>query len=195
MLMVCVEQAWVEAELVGGRLGCPSCRGVLGPWGGMLGSGCCAARWGIGGCGRVERAAGSALGRMCFCRMCLVRRRDEVSVIGGAIEANIAGEGYRPIAERLGVPKDTVRGWLRRFIGRADQVRAHFTRWAGALDPELGRVLPAGGASRTRLKRSRSPSGRGCCASGQARCGALWGAVGRAAVVQHELPLPAGAMS
>jgi hypothetical protein len=33
MLIVCVEQARVEAELVGGRLGCPSCRGVLGPWG------------------------------------------------------------------------------------------------------------------------------------------------------------------
>ena len=74
----------------------------------------------------------------------LSRRRDEVAVIGAAIEAKVAGLGHRPIAERLGVPKDTVRGWLRRFVVRAGQVRAHFTRWAVALDPELGPVLPAG---------------------------------------------------
>jgi hypothetical protein len=33
MLIVCAEQARVEVELVGGGLSCPSCRGVLGPWG------------------------------------------------------------------------------------------------------------------------------------------------------------------
>ena len=75
----------------------------------------------------------------------LLRRRDEVVVIGAAIEARAAGAGHRRIAERLGVPKDTVRGWLRRFAGRAEQARAHFTRWAFALDPELGPIPPAGG--------------------------------------------------
>jgi Homeodomain-like domain len=76
--------------------------------------------------------------------MALLRRRDEVAVIGQAIEASVAGEGHRPIARRLGVPKDTVRGWLRRFAERAERVRAYFTRWAVMLDPELGAVLPAG---------------------------------------------------
>jgi hypothetical protein len=33
MLIVCAEQALVEAELVAGVLSCPSCRGLLGPWG------------------------------------------------------------------------------------------------------------------------------------------------------------------
>jgi hypothetical protein len=33
MLIVGTELVLVEAELVGGLLGCPSCRGVLGPWG------------------------------------------------------------------------------------------------------------------------------------------------------------------
>ena len=65
-------------------------------------------------------------------------------MIGAAIEAKVAGLGHRRIAERLGVPKDTVRGWLRRFAARAGRVWAHFTRWAVALDPELGPVLPAG---------------------------------------------------
>jgi hypothetical protein len=145
MLIVCVEQARVESELVGGVLSCPSCRGVLRPWGHAR--------------GRVVRGWGGDLvlvPRRAKCRGCLgthvllpdlvlLRRRDEVSVIGAAIEAKVvAGEGHRPIAERLGVPKDTVRGWLRRLVARADRVRAHFTRWAVALDPELGSVMPAG---------------------------------------------------
>ncbi|MGH2859921.1 MAG: helix-turn-helix domain-containing protein [Solirubrobacteraceae bacterium] len=72
------------------------------------------------------------------------RRQDEVSVIGAAIEAHVAGEGFRPIAARLGAYPETVRGWLRRFAGRAEQIRTLFTRRAVALDPELGPVMPAG---------------------------------------------------
>jgi len=74
----------------------------------------------------------------------LLRRRDEVAVIGAAIAARVAGLGYRPIARGLGVPADTVRGWLRRFAQRAEVLRAYFTRCAVALDPELGPLLPAG---------------------------------------------------
>ncbi|MCA1697828.1 MAG: hypothetical protein LC790_02555 [Actinobacteria bacterium] len=147
MLIVGAEQARVEVELVGGLLGCPSCRGVLGPWG--------------HGRERVLRcSAGDRLSRprRARCRECagthvlladsaFLRRRDEVAVIGAAIEAKIAGEGHRPIAERLGVPKDTVRGWLRRFAERAAEIRAHFTRWAVALDWESGALGPTGGGS------------------------------------------------
>jgi hypothetical protein len=67
-------------------------------------------------------------------------------VIGAAIEANVVGEGHRLIAGWLGVHADTVRGWLRRFAERAAEIRAHFTRWAVALDPEIGALLPAGGS-------------------------------------------------
>jgi uncharacterized protein DUF6431/helix-turn-helix protein len=144
MLIVCAEQARVEAELVGGALSCPSCRGVLGPWG--------HARERVLRCSlgdrwlrpRRARCRGCAGTHVLLPDLCLLRRRDEVAVIGAAIEAKLAGVGYRPIAERLGVPADTVRGWLRRFIARADRVRTHFTRWAVALDPELGPVMPAG---------------------------------------------------
>lgn len=145
MLIVCAEEARVEVELVGGLVGCPSCRGMLRPWG-----------------HGVERVLRCALGdrllrpRRARCRGCerthvllpdlaLLRRRDEVSVIGAAIEARVGGEGHRRIAGRLGAHADTVRGWLRRFAERAGRIRAHFTRWAVALDPELGAVMPAGG--------------------------------------------------
>ena len=144
MLIVCVEQALVEAELVGGLLGCPSCRGVLGPWG--------HARERVLRCCSGDRLMRPRRAR---CRACagthvllaglaLSRRQDEVSVIGAAIEAKVAGEGYRRIASRLGVHADTVRGWLRRFAERAGVIRAHFTRCTVLLDPQPGPVLPAG---------------------------------------------------
>lgn len=144
-MMVCAEVALVEAELVGGLLGCPSCRGVLGPWG--------HARERVVRCRSGDRLLRPRRAR---CRACagthvllseivLLRRRDGVSVIGAAIEASVAGEGYRRIAARLGACADTVRGWLRRFVRRAELVRAHFTRLAVVLDPELGPIAPAGG--------------------------------------------------
>lgn len=144
MLSVCADEARVESDLVAGVLSCPSCRGVLGPWG--------HARERVLRCSGGDRWLRPRRGRCRGClgthvllrELALVRRRDEVSVIGAAIEANVAGEGYRRIAGRLGVPADTVRGWLRRFALRADQIRAHFTRCAVVLDPEPGVLLPAG---------------------------------------------------
>jgi hypothetical protein len=76
--------------------------------------------------------------------LCFLRRQDEVLVIGAAIEAHVGGEGHRPVAERLGVPAGTVRGWLRRFDEGAGLIRGFFTRCAVALDPMLGSLLPAG---------------------------------------------------
>jgi hypothetical protein len=65
--------------------------------------------------------------------VCLLRRRDAVEVIGEAVLV-AAVMGYRPIAERLGRPAETVRDWLARFRARAGLVAAHFWRWARALD-------------------------------------------------------------
>jgi hypothetical protein len=144
MLIVCAEVAVVEAELVAGALSCPSCRGALGPWG--------YARERVLRCRSGDRLLRPRRGRCRGCagthvllpELAVVRRQDEVSVIGAAIEANVAGEGYRRIAGRLGAHADTVRGWLRRFAERAELLRAHFTGCAVVLDPELGPVLPAG---------------------------------------------------
>lgn len=73
-------------------------------------------------------------------------------MIGAAIEASRGGAGHGLIAGRLGVPKDTVRGWLRRFASRAELIRAHFTRCAFALDPELGVIGPAGNVAADALQ-------------------------------------------
>lgn len=144
MKIVSADVALVEVELVGGRLGCPSCRAVLGPWG--------FARERVLRCRdgdrllrpRRARCRGCAGTHVLLPQIALCRRQDEIVVIGAAIEAKIAGEGFRRIAERLGASAITVRGWLRRFARRAEVIRAHFTRCAVALDPELGLVLAAG---------------------------------------------------
>jgi transposase-like protein len=93
---------------------------------------------------RRARCRGCAGTHVLLPEVALLRRQDEVAVIGAAIEANVAGSGFRSIASRLGVHAGTVRGWLRRFAERAGLIRAHFTRWAVVLDPELGPVMPAG---------------------------------------------------
>lgn len=142
--MVGAEPSQVESGLLAGVLVCPLCRGVLGPWG--------RARERI-----VRRTGGIELlrPRRAKCRGCgrthvllpdvvLLRRRDGVAMIGAALEARAAGAGHRRIAGRLGVPAETVRGWLRRFAADAEAIRAHFTRWAFALDSTLGPVRPAG---------------------------------------------------
>jgi transposase-like protein len=67
-------------------------------------------------------------------------------VIGAALAAAARGAGYRRIARLLGVPADTVRGWLRRFAGRAGQVRDAFARVAAAVSADPVPLAPAGSA-------------------------------------------------
>jgi hypothetical protein len=74
------------------------------------------------------------------------RRRDGAQVIGEALSMAAQGVGHRLIAERLGRPAGTVRGWLRAARRRAESLRGCATRCAVALDPELGPVVPAGSA-------------------------------------------------
>jgi hypothetical protein len=66
----------------------------------------------------------------------LPRRADAVTVIGAALLAKAAGVGHRPIATALDRPTSTVRGWLRRFAARAEEIRVWFTRLLHLLDPE-----------------------------------------------------------
>jgi hypothetical protein len=144
MKIVGVELALVEAELLGGLLSCPSCREVLGPWGyarervtrRVSGDW----RWRP----RRARCRGCRGTHVLLAEVCLLRRQDEAEVIGAAVEAHVAGEGHRPIAERLGVPAGTVRGWLRRYAANAGVIRALFTRSAVVLDPTLGPIVAAG---------------------------------------------------
>ena len=147
MKIVGTNAAEVERALLEGRLKCPGCEGVLGPWGWarsrvlrVRGGGV----WHLrprrsrcGGCGRTHVLLG-AFG--------LLRRRDAVWSIGFALVAKAAGRGFRWSAARLDIPASTVRGWLRRFGARVEEVRVWFTVLAHDLDPLLPRIDPTGDA-------------------------------------------------
>jgi len=74
----------------------------------------------------------------------LSRRADAASVIGAALLAKAGGIGHRSIAARLRRPVSTVRGWLRRFAVRAEDLRVLFTGLLHALDPEPGPLSVTG---------------------------------------------------
>ena len=135
----------VERQLAGGELACVPCGGVLGGWGYARPR-------------RVRVPAGPDVvltPRRARCRgcgathvllpaWCLARRADAAAVIGRALEAAAGGAGFRAVARLLGRAELTVRGWLRRFRGRAEAVRVFFTVLLARTAPDP--VMPAGTA-------------------------------------------------
>jgi AcrR family transcriptional regulator len=144
MLTVEADADRVEQRLRSGGLFCPFCEGVLVGWG--------FARprvlRGVDGLVRVRprRAACTGCGRtqVLLPVIALSRRADVVEAIGVGLVAKAAGVGHRRIAVLVGRPAATVRGWLRRFAGRAEVVRAAFTALAVAVDPGTAPPVAAG---------------------------------------------------
>jgi hypothetical protein len=76
----------------------------------------------------------------------LLRRADTAAVIGAALSVKAGGVGHRRVATLLGRPVETVRGWLRRFAGRVEEVRAVFTVLLRAVAADPVMPEPAGSA-------------------------------------------------
>ena len=118
MLTVGNDAAGVERMLEEGSLGCPGCGGRLARWGH-------ARKRTVFGPGREGRQVRPRRSRCTVCRVThvllparlLLRRMDEGPVIGSALASAARGRGCRRVAAELGVPVDTVRGWLRRAAG------------------------------------------------------------------------------
>jgi len=135
----------VERQLERGELACPSCGGVLGGWGEAV----------TRPVRQLEGDDERVTPRRSRCRACgathvllparlLSRRADAGAVIGRALEESAVGAGHRKIAELVERPVSTVRGWLRRFAARAEDVRAFFTVLLARTSPDP--VMPAGAA-------------------------------------------------
>lgn len=75
----------------------------------------------------------------------LARRKDAAAVIWAGLVAAAAGAGHRRVADLLGRPAGTVRGWLRRLAVRAEQIRRVFT--VVGVDLDLDPVPPAAAGS------------------------------------------------
>lgn len=144
MLTVEVDAAAVERRLRAGLVGCPECSGVLRPWG-------------FARSRQVRTRSSSQVvqPRRARCGRCgrsqvllpvsmLVRRADEVEVIGAALAARAAGQGAGRIARTVGRARSTVRGWLSRFAERAELLRRLFVEVLTVVDPDPVPPAPAG---------------------------------------------------
>ena len=133
-----------EVELLDGKLSCPSCNGVLRPWGHARSRTI-----------RMSDGLKAVRPRRSRCRDCsktsvllpdylLVRRVDEAAVIGSALVQKAGGIGHRKIALDICRPETTVRGWIRRFRENSEILLEHFVNWALALDATLSEIVPVG---------------------------------------------------
>ena len=146
MLTVGVDRSAVERSLRGGELGCPEpgCGGWLAPWG-----------WararsvrGVGGRLRPRRAVCTGCRRthVLLPASVLLRRADEVRVIGAALLARAGGWGHRRVAAWVDRPASTVRGWLRRIGQVAERVLAVLGAVAAEFGTEFVPPAPCPGA-------------------------------------------------
>lgn len=144
MLMVGTDPVEVDGLLSRGRLRCPGCTGRLGPWGHARPRSVREEHGQVRHHPRRARCSGCGRTHVLLAASMLLRRADGVAVIGAALLARAAGAGHRTIAAGIGRPASTVRGWLRRFGRRAEQLRVLFTGLLHALDPVAGSLLPTG---------------------------------------------------
>jgi len=148
VVLIVLDQDIAERDLAAGTLCCPGCSsGRLPPW--------CYARTRRLRClGGVRRAVRPRRTRCSACPATHVllpsdvplRHADSLEVVMTALLAHQAGHGHRAIAADLGVPGDTVRSWLRRVTGRADELHRRANRWCYQVDVMHEPSKPTGSA-------------------------------------------------
>jgi len=146
MLTVETDAVAVEERLGSGGLACPGCSGVLAGWGRARGRQVRDTDGGLWITPRRSRCTGCGATHVLLPVVLLLRRADTAAVIGAGLTAKATGVGHRLIAALLRRPPETVRGWLRRFAARVEQVRAVFTRWCRDLQPDPVLPGPVGSA-------------------------------------------------
>ena len=132
---------------------CPDCDGVLvGAWRGYARSVRLGRRV-------VELQVARSVCRGCrrthalLPSLCVPRRLDAAPSVYLALALAARGHGHRPIAQRLGLPATTVRGWLRALRRGALALVARLFELADGLGHRPGRAPPAAGA-RGELRRA-----------------------------------------
>ena len=142
-VIVVLDEAWAQRELRASRLRCPGCSGRLRAWGFAR------ARW-LWQSGGARLLLRPRRARCCSCAVTQVllpavappRHAYTVDVVGQVLLGAAEGRSHRTIAARLGVPADTVRGWIRRADARAEWLRVEATTAAALFDPVLAPIEP-----------------------------------------------------
>jgi transposase-like protein len=141
-VIVLLHEEKAELELLAGRLSC-SCAGRLAPWGHARNR---AVR-------QQDQPHVNSRPRRAICTNCrrthvllpaasLPRRRDAIEAVGAALLKAAAGHGHRVIADELGLPRSTVRNWLRRARRRAEHLRGQAMRALFAFGAEVPDIEP-----------------------------------------------------
>lgn len=142
MMMVELDVSQVETKLTSGKYACRACgEGRLRPWG-------FARRRRLRDHGhavvlqpRRGRCASCLVTHVLLPTVALLRRRDLAEMVGEALHARFVDHKTRAaVAAEAGVHGDTARGWLRRFVARAPEIRELFTSWAHHFDAQLGPI-------------------------------------------------------
>lgn len=144
MVTVGVNAVGVEQRLAEGRLACPDCGARLAGWGHARARVLRSPDGPVWTRPRRSRCTGCGVTHVLLPLVALLRRADTAAVIGAALVAKVTGLGWRRIAVLVGRPASTVRGWLRRFAGRVEELRAWFTVWLRAVEPDPVMPEPAG---------------------------------------------------
>ena len=146
LMLLCLDLPVAHQRLTSGDLRCPhaGCTGQLRPWG--------SAR------ARTVRVRSDAveqyIPRRARCHACrgthvlasartFPHRPDTATTVGAALLASISGLGHRRVADQLGLPATTVRGWLRRARANQHETWSTTTRRAIELDPMTDPFTPA----------------------------------------------------
>ena len=180
-----------EADLTSRQLACPSCTaGRLAPW--------AYARARVVSLLDGRRARVTPRRARCTtCRRthvllpswCVPRRGHGVEVVATALAGRLRGHGHRGIAQQLGVPAGTVRGWLRRIGRGAEGLRVaaigHLYQLGSTvrLEPTGSRLGDALAALAAAVRAAQDRLGGSL---GPARPGLVWALLGRLGLV-HSL--------
>lgn len=144
-MIVVLDEAEAQADVAGLTLRCPGCFGQL-------------RRWGFARTRSLRSSGGGHVSlrprrvRCVSCRVTHVllpalapaHRGYVIDVVGQALLACALGQSHRTIGADLGVPADTVRGWIRRVRARAEWLRVQGTVTAHKYDPMQATIVPAG---------------------------------------------------
>ena len=115
--------------------------------------------------------------------------RARVEVVATALAGRLRGRGHRGIAQQLGVPASTVRGWLRRIGRGAEGLRAaaigHLYQLGSTVrfEPTGSRLGDALAALAAGVRAAQDRLGG---SPGAARPGLVWALLGRLGLV-HSL--------
>ncbi len=195
VMMVEGDAVRVEARLVNREYVCAACGvGRLRPWGFARRRVLRDRGGGVLLRPRRSRCVACLVSHVLLPTVALLRRRDLGEVIGEALHARfVDGKSREKVAAVAGVHPDTARGWLRRFVERAPEIRVCFTELAHRLDAGLGAIEARGSPAADALEAIGAAAGAATRRLGPAP---LWGFVAGASggllLCNTNCPLPSG---